>query len=73
MEYLIGALLLVIPMVTLGIVLQITKLYYLHISEVNVIYSSMTHYLSFGGVILIVGALVVAIIAIGYVKRNKTF
>ncbi len=70
MEYLVGALLLEIPMIALGIILQITKLYYLNAFEADVAYSSMVHYLSLGSVVFIIGAMVIAVIAIRCAKRK---
>ena len=53
MKYLISGLLVILPLLTMGIVLQAVKLFFLYVSEQDYFYNSILHYVSLPAVICI--------------------
>ena len=70
MKYLLSGLLVMLPLLTMGIVLQAIKLYFLYVSEQDYFYNSILHYVSLPAVICILLAGVVSVIAV--IKEMKS-
>lgn len=64
MKYLLSGLLVILPLLTMGMVLQAVKLYFLYVSEQGYFHTSTLHYVSLPAVICILLAGLVGVFAI---------
>ena len=70
MKYLLSGLLVMLPLLTMGIVLQAVKLYFLYVSEQGYFHTSILHYVSLPAVICIIVAGLVSVFAIRKGVKN---
>lgn len=70
MKYFLSGLLVMLPLLTMGIVLQAVKLYFLYVNEQGYFYTSILHYISLPAVIFILLAGLVGVFAIRKGMKN---